>query len=799
MTAASMTAAHTLHWQKPPLRGIRWFACALLRFVQAVPIIVLAVLLCGCAATKTVPRPGQSQFLGQPLGQTQAHNTGQARQAQSQTLLPRADPGYVQWLERQSMLGQAAEFTAQVSGTERIWSNSAAARRVPLLLAAAPNWLIVDPHALNTNQPYFRAAAVSGLAAFMPKAGLMGLFSAPTGERGDIWHTRTPQPADGNNVTSLRFDPALGTDADFEVLAARMDAATSTQAGIQLGGELPPAATGLGPDFILQARRASRFDGLYAMVAVPQKDWGLLPTVPEEWECLPLKPAVAATLADQGLLPRQLTRDNLPWATPGGWAATGEVRGADGQVRRWVYRYSQDPLRPVLLWQDPSGQARRIFSAAVIRHTGLQQQTLAGLRLEALMGLDVPSDVESSTLARTSHQTANFWAALTPGLDALNEAGREIHRYGGWAMQDDVLPASLTEAVLATSVDFTRDAAVPAVAAYALLSGDAKPLANLLRASLAAGIDQSRMARGLHEQYSVDLRPLSELPQGDVLLQKIERATGHLLRDGRIWSTTASLAALALGLDLGPDTQRTPAQASAPTAAHTSDHTSLTRSPDQTASRNLGPAPGRLTTEQNTALREACLLVLGPRLALPGLAFIGPADLSGALNLPRPQAGQPASRGSVPLWSEGPINAMSSALPASQALQLSHTPQFFQAPLAFGALEPQWADAQSFLHDAARLLLARQNAGLAQGKLSAVITGPSGCLATLTALPQGGTWLWAANFSANSQRFTLTLPANAGATQAKDVQSGRHLPVQGRTLELALPARQARHIILQAP
>lgn len=61
-------------------------------------------------------------------------------------------------------------------------------------------------------------------------------------------------------------------------------------------------------------------------------------------------------------------------------------------MRRWVYRYSGNALRPVLLWQDPSGQARRIFSAAVIQHTGLQQQTLAGIRLEPLMGLDAMTE-----------------------------------------------------------------------------------------------------------------------------------------------------------------------------------------------------------------------------------------------------------------------------------------------------------------------------------------------------------------------------------------------------------------------
>lgn len=98
------------------------------------------------------------------------------------------------------------------------------------------------------------------------------------------------------------------------------------------------------------------------------------------------------------------------------------------------------------------------------------------------MGLDVPAGAAEDA---AGGDAARF-ARLTPGLDALDEAAREVHRYGGWAMQDDVLPPSLTPVVLAGAVDFSRDSITPAAAAYALLSGDAAPLAALLRASQAS-------------------------------------------------------------------------------------------------------------------------------------------------------------------------------------------------------------------------------------------------------------------------------------------------------------------------
>ena len=57
------------------------------------------------------------------------------------------------------MLGSTQELTGQVSGTDLIWRNSASARRVPLLLTAAPNWFDVNPHSLGAGQPALRALA----------------------------------------------------------------------------------------------------------------------------------------------------------------------------------------------------------------------------------------------------------------------------------------------------------------------------------------------------------------------------------------------------------------------------------------------------------------------------------------------------------------------------------------------------------------------------------------------------------------------------------------------------------------
>lgn len=682
--------------------------------------IALCVVLAAC--TSRSGRSGHENALRreQPSG--------------SAALLPRADPGYLQWLERQSMLGSTQELTGQVSGTDLIWRNSASARRVPLLLTAAPNWFDVNPHSLAGGQPALRALAQPGLDTLLTQLGFGGLFLAPTGEKGDIWstHAASAQPdaasETGDNVTSLRIDPTLGASDDFNRLAERLD-----QAHMQMGGELPPAATGLGPDFILQARRASRFDGLYAMMSVPQKDWSILPTTAGEWDCLPLRETALAELRKRGIIPDMLRRDGVDWATPGGWAVTGEIRGADGQVRRWVYRYSGNALRPVLLWQDPSGQARRVFSASVIQHTGLQQQTLAGIRLEPLMGLDAQAGAQTANRADAG--------ALVPGIEALESLAGEVHRYGGWAVQDDILPPSLTRTVLATAVDFSRDSITPAAAGYALLSGDAAPLAALLKASLAAGVDHSRLARGLRDRQYVDWRPLLDLPDGKALVSRAQQLAKGSPDAYGLPVTQAELAARALGLD---DTKAT-------------------------------------RPENAPAMESACLLLLSWRMGLPGLTFLSPQDITGALGLPQGSGKGASEAGGVALWA-------TSGLAGGQA----------PAPLAFGPLDMQWNRETSFAHQIGRILQGRRAAGLAGGRLVQVTTGPTGCVATLSSLPGGGYWLLAANFSDKKQHIVCPLPADAQGP-ARDVQSGQSMSKAGRALEIDLEARQARHVQLGEP
>ncbi|MBD5642048.1 MAG: hypothetical protein HDQ91_06480 [Desulfovibrio sp.] len=394
--------------------------------------------------------------------------------------IPRAAPGYLHWLQKQSMLGEAPSLIAQVSQTQRVWLQPGEPRRANVLLNAAPNWLELAELPANPKSPYFRELAAQ--VATARKMGFGGIYLGATGESPDVWTEKNGMQS-SRAPASFNFDASFGTDEDFRKLAQAAE-----ENGLELGSDLLSGATGRGPDFFLQARNAPEHGGLYAMLPVPEKAEALLPLTHEEWDCEALSAQAIDELAQAGVLPASIARDRLVWTSKGGWAATGAVMGVDGVPRRWIYRFAEDPGQPVLSWQDPSGSSAKVLHAAAIRQTGLLGEALAGLHFEPLMALE---------------PDAGGTPSLSPGISALNDLARQIHRYGGWALQADPLPLSAMLAVLQGPCDFCRDDLTPLLVAYGLVMADGRPVAQLYRDWLSQGLDVSRLARGFnsHKGY----------------------------------------------------------------------------------------------------------------------------------------------------------------------------------------------------------------------------------------------------------------------------------------------------------
>lgn len=391
--------------------------------------------------------------------------------------LPRPEPGHLGWLASQSMLRQADGYIGQVSQTERIWLHAGSTSRVDTLLLAAPNWLNVSPASAQRVGNFF--STLDRRLSALPDLGIDGLY---LGQIAEPQNYLLGDENGGALAASLEIDPALGGSKDYDALLAR-----AGREKMQLGADLPWCATSRGPDFTLQARHVTGYEGLYAMLAVPRGQWNLLPPAKSEWDCNPLSDSAVKELAASGLIPAALRRDGLN-DFKGGWAATGEVQGADGQPRRWIYRYEKSPENPVFLWQDPSGLARKIFAAAVIARTGLDGITLAGLHVDALMGLEPDEDAPLKEAG----------SPYAPGLDAIKDIAAQIHRYGGWCLLADSVEEALLRKALEAGCDFCRDDVSTTLFRMAFLSGNCDALAELLRARKTVGVEEKRLARGFH-------------------------------------------------------------------------------------------------------------------------------------------------------------------------------------------------------------------------------------------------------------------------------------------------------------
>lgn len=734
--------------------------------------------------------------------------------------LPRANPGYVQWLERQSMLAASPQYTRLVSGTELLWRAPTAdkpAVRVDTLLEAADTWLFVQPQLLLTEnqRPVLAELSAPTNLRLLQTLGIGGLYLQPTAESAALWGGQKT-PGSGEDISSLSFAPHVGTEKHYTDMARLAE-----QQQLQLGSGLVPAAVGIGPDFFLAARHVREYPGTMMMVEIPKEFWGLLPpaanvALPAQppagaasaqgatggssitasasaqaaadatnahatlsdsstpsaasaavptvssatgpWAATPLQGAHNASLtalAEKNILPPALLRDSLTWATPGGWAATPIIEGIDGVERRFVYRYHGTVLQPLLQWDDPSRNAQRILSASIIRTIGSQQQTLGGLYPEAWAGLDA---IAHDLVDAPTTDAAAATRLPEPAASALRSLSREISRYGGWSMQGDVFPPSLTAAILRTGVDFTTDSITSPLAEYALLTGDALPLKQALKDSLSAGIDQRRLVRSLPHYRGLNLRPLHESPQGRNVLKKWKEYLQNLpthegksnwtqqapLQDSVWYVTGASLAAMAAGFS--------PEAATRP--------------------------------ESRAAIRARHLLLTGFRAGLPGLLLLSGQDLSGSLNLPSSGSAEAPDSATAPAGRT--LGAWAFSAPA--AVALSTRTGHSRAHSLYGPLSAQTAEPDSYVQQIAALTALRKQWGLARATLLAVPeTKHAATVAVLLQLPNGKYVLNIANFSDKSRSEHIALPMIKAAKRASNpLLAQQSVSFDGQLLRLEL-------------
>ena len=697
--------------------------------------VFLICLLGACAPTK---RPTRGALA------TASDKVEKTDEPTENTSMPRADPAYMQYLERNSMLAKSAEMAKVVSGSELAWRPSSNNGSPDSLLNFADNWLAVHPLTLLTSSrsSVFSQLADSSTRAVLREAGIKGLYVAPIQGGGALWAKESKGVDTGEDVVQYDFSRAAGKEDQYRRL---MSAIIDSQS--LMGSDLVPAATGIGPDFFLAARGIREYPGIYCMVDIPDDLWANLPEAGSEWEGAALNSSQIKALNDKGLLPKSMRDEASPFGHKGGWAATGKVRGVDGNNRRWVYRYYENPRYPVLNWEDPSQTAHRILSGSAVRQVGLQGQALIGLRFEAFQGLEAAGE---------GGRGGSF--SVQPALSAAQSMSREIQRYGGWSwVRDDDLPLDSLNSFLRSGTDFIFDSAFSPAAEHALLTGDAGLARFMADELIRLRIDTRRLVHATPAQDGINysLPHLSLLAAGSSgekaasFRQSVQGAMraaaggASLVKGNYLYTTSAGLATLAL--------------------------------------KNNDPK----------GIADGHSLLIFFKAMQPGIVMLSGQDLVGLMPLPSPPDGDPANacRGSYSLGSSGGGLAVTNlGMP--------------KAPQIYPDADTQAHQKGSFLARVGAFLHARTQFGIAKAELVArPQTKGKGSIALLSRLPDGKSYLLSVcNFSRESVTETISLSGTQGIgaalSRVTPIATGGKHSVSGESVTVTLGPWQGRALVL---
>src|SRR5262249_23096032 len=268
--------------------------------------------------------------------------------------------------------------------------------------------------------------------------------------------------------------------------------------GGSIAGDLVPLHTGLGADFRLAVLGYKDYPGLYTMVEVGKDDWGLLPKVQGPWGAAAVPRSAAVELTKKGYLPglinsNDAAEDARDWS---GWAASGEVPGTDGRVRRWVFLHYFKPGQPTLNWLDPSCAAQRVTSGDVTR--SVHDLGARVVRLDAVPFLGIEPRPGKPLTFHFKHPLS---------VVGTNHVAMLTRKLGGWSFHELNVPLEDLKMFTRDGPDLSYDFFTRAQYLHALLTGDAAPLRQSFGFLLEAGVDPVTLVHDLqnHDEITYQL------------------------------------------------------------------------------------------------------------------------------------------------------------------------------------------------------------------------------------------------------------------------------------------------------
>jgi maltose alpha-D-glucosyltransferase/alpha-amylase len=636
-------------------------------------------------------------------------------------------------LEERSMLRQARDAAKLVSGRPEQWRHPYGTPQPRAALRHASVWLLDYPGSVITSKGRSVIGTWSDPALWdqLRDVGIDLLHVGPVERAGGVKGTEDTPTSDGwFDRVSLDLDPALGTEAEYAQL---VEVAAEHKGSI--AGDLVPLHTGLGPDFHLALRAYKDYPGMYTVVEIPQADWGLLPAVSGPWDVALVPKPAAEQLAKKGYIPGLIhSNDAAPEAKSwSGWSASGEVPGADGKTRRWVYLHSFKPTQPTLNWLDPSYAARRVIAGDAVRNVVSRKTRV--LRLDAVPFLGIEPKPSTTEAAHFKHPLS---------VVGTDDVAMLVRKLGAWTFHELNVPLKDLKQFTANGPDLSYDFTIRAQVLYALLAGDAGPLRLAFRWMLEAGVQPVAFVHDLqnHDELTFQLTE----PEGrkdESFTIGGRQLTGRQLKE----EILAAMRSKAAG-DAAPYNH-----------LYRPEQDGLATTFAGFVAPALGVSdPYAATPEQVKRIAQGHLLLAAANGLVPGVFGVSSWDLVGALPIPveavKDRVGggdfRWINRGGVDLLGANPGAGTSAfGLPRAKAV--------------YGPLPEQLKDPESFASRLKRLLAARKEFRLAEGELVTVPEPKSaGVCVLVLKLPDHPAAVTVLNFGRDDVTEAIEVRTDAG-------------------------------------
>jgi trehalose synthase len=603
---------------------------------------------------------------------------------------PAAEPNAeIAQLEGRSMLRQAAEAARGISGSGVQWQHPYGTPRPRDAVRSASVWLLDYPGSVipRPDQTVLATWGDPELWDALRNVGIDLLHTGPLNRAGGVRGSDYTPTLDGwFDRISLDLDPALGTEAEY----ARMVKVAGERKG-SIAGDLVPLHTGLGADFHLALRRYKDYAGMYTMVEIAKEDWGLLPAVLDRWSVAHVSKPAAEQLTKKGYIPGLInSNDADPKAKEwSGWSASGEVVGADGRVRRWVYLHYFKATQPTLNWLDPSYAARRAIAGDVVRTVHDRRTRIVRLDAVPFLGIE-PKPGTTETL--------HFKHPLS--VVGTNDIAMLVRKLGGWSFHELNVPLEDLRQFTANGPDLSYDFVTRAQILHALLSGDAGPLRLAFRWMLDAKAQPVGFVHDLQNHDEITYQLVEPEHRKD---QQLE-VNGKTITGKELWEAMLAAMRTKVAGDAAPYNR-----------LYRPEKDGVATTFPGFVAPALGIDPYKATPDQVKLIARGHLLLAAANALHPGVFSLSTWDLVGALPVSGEEIDKRTTDGDYRWHNRGGVDLMG-ANPRAEASAFGLP----RAKALYGSLPEQLQDPQSFASQLKGLLAARKKFGIAEGELLAV-------------------------------------------------------------------------------